>query len=104
MMPILVMVFNTAGMGGAYLIAVTIKGISAGTFINRTQQWLDPEDIYEGLIKAVVFGLAVTLIGCYKGYNASGGAKGVGQATTEAMVASAVSIVVLDYLVGVALH
>jgi phospholipid/cholesterol/gamma-HCH transport system permease protein len=104
MMPVLVMVFNTAGMGGAYLIAVTMKGISAGTFINRTQQWLDPEDIYEGLIKAAVFGLVVTLIGCYKGYNASGGAKGVGQATTEAMVASAVAIVVLDYLVGVALH
>jgi phospholipid/cholesterol/gamma-HCH transport system permease protein len=104
MVPILTMLFNTAGMGGAYLIAVTIKGISAGTFINRTQQWLDPEDIYEGLIKGAVFGLAVTLIGCYKGYHASGGAKGVGQATTEAMVAAAVTIVVLDYLVGVALH
>ncbi len=104
MVPMLTMLFNTAGMVGAYLIAVNVHGISAGTFIYRTQQWLDPEDINEGLIKAVVFGLAVTLIGCYKGYNASGGAKGVGQATTEAMVASAVSIVVLDYVVGVALH
>jgi phospholipid/cholesterol/gamma-HCH transport system permease protein len=104
MVPMLSMLFNTAGMVGAYLIAVNIHGISAGTFLNRTQQWLDPEDINEGLIKAVVFGIAVTLIGCYKGYNASGGAKGVGQATTEAMVASALSIVVLDYVVGVALH
>ena len=104
MVPVLVMVFNTAGMAGAYLISVTIKGISAGTFISRTQQWLDPEDIAEGLIKGAVFGLAVTLIGCYKGYHASGGAKGVGQATTEAMVASAVSIFILDYLVGVMLH
>lgn len=104
MVPVLVMVFNTAGMAGAYLISVTIKGISAGTFISRTQQWLDPEDIAEGLIKGAVFGLSVTLIGCYKGYHASGGAKGVGQATTEAMVASAVSIFILDYLVGVMLH
>ena len=104
MVPLLSMLFNTAGMAGAYVIAVYLRGISAGTFINRTQQWLDPEDIAEGLIKAVVFGFAVTLIGCYKGYNASGGAKGVGQATTQAMVAAALAIVMLDYVVGVALH
>jgi len=104
MVPLLSMLFNTAGMAGAYIIAVYLRGISAGTFINRTQQWLDPEDIAEGLIKAVVFGFAVTLIGCYKGYNASGGAKGVGQATTQAMVAAALAIVMLDYVVGVALH
>jgi phospholipid/cholesterol/gamma-HCH transport system permease protein len=61
-------------------------------------------DIYEGLIKAAVFGLSVTLIACFKGYHASGGAKGVGKATTEAMVASALSIFILDYLVGVLLH
>ena len=104
MVPLLSMLFNTAGMAGAYVIAVYLRGISAGTFINRTQQWLDPEDVAEGLIKAVVFGFAVTLIGCYKGYNAKGGAKGVGQATTQAMVAAALAIVVLDYIVGVALH
>ncbi len=104
MVPLLTMLFNTAGMAGAYVVAVNLRGISAGTFIYRTQQWLDPEDINEGLIKAAVFGLTVTLIGCYKGYNASGGAKGVGQATTEAMVASALAIVMLDYVVGVALH
>jgi phospholipid/cholesterol/gamma-HCH transport system permease protein len=104
MVPLLTMLFNTAGMAGAYFVAVNLKGISPGTFIYRTQQWLDPEDITEGLVKAAVFGLAVTLVGCYKGYNASGGAKGVGQATTEAMVASALAIVMLDYLLGVALH
>ncbi len=46
----------------------------------------------------------MTLVGCYKGYNASGGAKGVGQATTEAMVTSALAIFILDYFVGVMLH
>ena len=49
-------------------------------------------------------GLSVTLVCCYKGYNASGGAKGVGQATTQAMVASALSIFILDFFVGVMLH
>lgn len=104
MVPVLVMVFNSAGMAGAYLVSVTMKGISAGTFISRTQQWLDPEDIAEGLIKGAVFGLAVSLIGCYKGFHASGGAKGVGKATTDAMVASALAIFILDYIVGVILH
>jgi len=78
--------------------------VSAGTFLTRTQQWLDPSDIFEGLVKGAVFGLVVTLIGCYKGYHATGGAKGVGQATTEAMVSSALSIFILDYLVGVLIH
>jgi phospholipid/cholesterol/gamma-HCH transport system permease protein len=104
MVPMLVMLFNLAGMSGAYFVAVAVKGISAGTFLARVHQWLDPEDIAEGLIKGAVFGISVTLIACYKGFNAAGGAKGVGSATTEAMVTSALAIFILDYLVGVALH
>jgi phospholipid/cholesterol/gamma-HCH transport system permease protein len=104
MVPILTMIFNTTGMCGSYFVSVIGNNISAGTFLNRTQQWLDPLDLYEGLIKGAVFGLSVTLVCCYKGYNASGGAKGVGQATTEAMVASALSIFILDFFVGVMLR
>lgn len=104
MVPALVMLFNTAGMFGAYTVSVFVKGISAGTFLARTQQWLDPEDIAEGLIKGAVFGLAVTAIACFKGFHASGGAKGVGAATTQAMVQSALAIFILDYFVGVLLH
>jgi phospholipid/cholesterol/gamma-HCH transport system permease protein len=102
--PILTLLFDTSGMLGAYFVSVSVKGVSAGTFIARTRQWLDPEDVYEGLIKGAVFGLSVALICCFKGYNASGGAKGVGKATTEAMVASALSIFILDFFVGVLLH
>jgi phospholipid/cholesterol/gamma-HCH transport system permease protein len=104
MVPMLTMLFDTAGLGGGYFVAVLVKGVSAGTFLTRTQQWLDPEDIVEGLVKAAVFGFTVTLIGCFKGFHASGGAKGVGKATTEAMVSSALAIFILDYLVGVLLH
>lgn len=104
MVPVLVMVFDAAGLAGGYFVSVLVKGVSAGTWLARTQQWLDPEDIAEGLIKGAVFGLYVALVACFKGYNASGGAKGVGLATTQAMVMSALGIFVLDYFVGVILH
>jgi len=104
MVPLLAMVFDTLGMAGGYFFSVIVQGVSAGTFMARTHQWLDPEDIVEGLIKAAFFGLSVTLICCYKGYHASGGAKGVGQATTEAMVNSALSIFILDLMITLALH
>lgn len=104
MVPLLVMIFDLMGLGGGYFVAVMVKSLSAGTFITRTQQWLDPEDIGEGLVKGAVFGLFVALVACFKGYHASGGAKGVGKATTDAMVASALGIFILDYFVGVIMH
>jgi len=104
MVPVLTMLFNTLGMAGSYAVVVLAGNVSAGTFISRTQQWLAPSDFYETLIKGAIFGLSVALICCYKGFNASGGAKGVGQATTEAMVASALSIFILDFIVGVLMH
>lgn len=104
MVPMLVMIFDLLGLAGGYFVAVGVKGLSAGTFITRTQQWLDPEDINEGIIKGAVFGLYIALVACFKGFNASGGAKGVGIATTQAMVASALGIFILDYFVGVLLH
>ncbi|HYV48297.1 MAG TPA: ABC transporter permease [Myxococcaceae bacterium] len=104
MVPVLTLIFDLCGLGGGYFVSVVVKNVSAGTFIARTQQWLDPEDIVEGLIKGAVFGLTIALIACFKGYHASGGAKGVGQATTQAMVQSALGIFILDYFVGVLLH
>jgi phospholipid/cholesterol/gamma-HCH transport system permease protein len=104
MVPMLTMLFDLAGLAGGYFDAVTVRGGSAAAFFSRTHDWLDPEDIGEGLIKAAVFGLYVALVACYKGYNASGGAKGVGTATTQAMVSSALGIFILDYFVGVILH
>ncbi len=104
MVPMLTILFDLAGLAGGYFVSVVVKGGSAGTWISRTQDWLDPEDISEGLVKGAVFGLFVALVACHKGYHASGGAKGVGAATTQAMVSSALGIFILDYFVGVILH
>jgi phospholipid/cholesterol/gamma-HCH transport system permease protein len=102
--PLLAMLFDTAGVFGGFAVAVLVKGLSVGTFVLRTQDIVGPEDVWEGLVKAAVFGLVVMLIACYNGYYASGGAKGVGQATTRAMVSSAVAVFILDYLLGLLFH
>ena len=102
--PMLTMIFDTAGIGGGYFVAVGLRGLSAGTFLLRTQNVLAPQDIWEGLTKGAVFGFTVTLIACYRGFNASGGATGVGRATTRAMVDAALAIFIEDYLLGLAFH
>jgi len=104
MVPLLTMIFDTAGLSGGFFVAVPLKGLSVGTFVLRTQNLLAPADIWEGLAKGAVFGFTVTLIACYRGFNASGGAKGVGQATTRAMVDAAVAVFIEDYLMGLVFH
>jgi phospholipid/cholesterol/gamma-HCH transport system permease protein len=102
--PMLTMIFDAAGLWGGYFVAVGLKGLSAGTFLLRTQSFLAPGDVWEGLAKGAVFGFTVTLIACYRGFHASGGAKGVGRATTRAMVDAALAIFIEDYFLGLAFH
>ncbi len=97
MLPLLTMVFNVMGLVGAYIFAVILKGVDPGIFIYNIRWFTDVRDLSSGLIKAAVFGLAVALIGCYQGYNASGGAKGVGVATMRAVVTSYVAVLALDF-------
>jgi len=99
MLPLLTIVFNVVGMLGAYVFAVVIKNVDEGMFIHNIRWFTDAEDLGMGLIKGAVFGLTLALIGCFEGYNASGGAKGVGLATMRAVVTSSVAILVLDYVV-----
>jgi phospholipid/cholesterol/gamma-HCH transport system permease protein len=103
MVPALTLLFNALGMVGCYLVIVYVEHLSAGTMLARVQSWLDPGDLMESVIKGAVFGTTVILIACHKGFNASGGSKGVGRATTEAMVLSAVAIFLLDYVLDLIL-
>ena len=105
MVPLLTMIFDTAGLFGGFFVAVPLKGLSVGHLRARGPRtsWR-PQDIWEGLTKGAVFGFTVTLIACYRGYNARGGAKGVGQATTRAMVDAAVAIFIEDYFMGLLFH
>jgi phospholipid/cholesterol/gamma-HCH transport system permease protein len=99
MVPILTMIFNMVGIFGAWLVCVQLLGLDHGIFVDKVRWIVDGKDLMQGMIKALVFGLAVVLIACRQGFYAKGGAAGVGQATTSAVVQSAVSILALDYVV-----
>ncbi len=97
MMPILCAVFDFVGIVASYVVGVGFSGVDFGSFDAMIDTMLIPFDIFGGLIKAAIFGLIVSFIGCYKGFYASGGAKGVGEATTDAVVYASVTVLILDY-------
>ena len=97
MVPALTIVSDFVGIIGGYFVGVPILGINAGTFTKNIYTIVGLDDIYNGLIKAAVFGLILSLIGCFKGFRTTGGAEGVGRATTEAVVLASISILISDY-------
>ena len=97
MMPIMTMVFNIVGLCGAYLYSIYLEHIDLGQFIEQFTYWTDPKDYIIGATKAAVFGLTLSVAACYEGFNVRGGAKEVGLATTQAVVAGSVSVLVSDY-------
>ncbi|MGB0647052.1 MAG: MlaE family ABC transporter permease [Bradymonadia bacterium] len=97
MVPVLSGLFTLVGMVGCYFVGVVLLGIDEGIFLEKVRWFVDPSDLSSGLIKSCVFGGILTLVGCYKGFYASGGARGVGLATTQSVVASSVIILVSDY-------
>ena len=98
--PILTLLFFVVGMGGAYLVAVIFQHVDQGQWIANLRDIVAPVDVVQGLIKSVVFGFLVALIGCYQGFHASGGGRGVGIGTTRAVVLGSVSTLVLDYFLS----
>ena len=98
MLPVLTCISNFVGIVGGYIVGVKLLGINEGSFLSRIEKVLEFQDISNGLIKAAVFGVIMSVICCFKGFYTQGGAAGVGRATTEAVVASSVSILVADYV------
>lgn len=98
MLPLLVVIADIIGVFGGYLVAVYKLGFNPANYLQNTFDALQTEDVVSGLVKAAVFGLIVTLMGCYHGYTSRGGAQGVGAATTNAVVSSAILILCFDYI------
>jgi len=97
MVPLLSLLFVTMAMAGGYGVAVWLEHVDPGVFVENARWLVETKDLVQGLVKATVFGCALTVISCAQGFNASGGAKGVGIGTTRAVVGSFVTILVLDY-------
>jgi phospholipid/cholesterol/gamma-HCH transport system permease protein len=99
MFPVLTMVFNVIGYGGGYVMGIFVARIPVGPFLEHTREFMNPSDILHGLYKAVVFGAIVSVITTWRGYAAFGGAKGVGEGTTRAVVMSSIAVLAADYVI-----
>ncbi|MCB9665514.1 MAG: ABC transporter permease [Alphaproteobacteria bacterium] len=102
-MPMLTAIFDFVGIAGSYVVSVHVLGLTEPEFMVRLADWVDWEDIWTGLFKAFVFGLIMGTVACYKGFYTRGGAKGVGIATTTAVVVSSVAILVANFFIAWAL-
>jgi len=98
MLPLLCIVYTCVGMAGGWLVAVDLLGVDPGVFIDRVRLYTLPKDLFMGVIKSSVFGFLIAAIACRQGFDASGGARGVGLATTRAVVQSAVAILIANYV------
>ncbi len=99
MLPFVVIVADIIGVFGGYLISIYKLGFSPYMYLRNTFDYLKFSDIASGLLKASIFGYFVCLIGCFYGYTSNGGAQGVGNATTKAVVSSSIIILLMDYLI-----
>ena len=97
MLPLLVVVADFLGVMGGYAISVGMLDQNPAVYIEKSTQFMELDDMYSGIIKAVFFGMLISVIGCTEGFHCRGGAEGVGRATTSAVVIACMSILVSDY-------
>lgn len=96
-LPLLTVIADAIGLLGGLLIAVTHLGISADFFYNSLVQNIELSDLMSGISKSFFFGYLIAIIACMKGLTVTGGADGVGRATTSSVVAASISVLVADF-------
>jgi phospholipid/cholesterol/gamma-HCH transport system permease protein len=97
-LPLLVAVADIIGVMGGFVVSTQSLGFNGATYVRNTLDFMTSGDVTSGLVKAGVFGFLLTLMGCFHGYTSRGGAQGVGRATTNAVVSSAVLIFASNYI------
>jgi phospholipid/cholesterol/gamma-HCH transport system permease protein len=102
MLPVLTMAADVVGFIGGYAVGVLVVHINPVEYLQTAQSLLTMWDVWGGLLKTIVFGMMISIIACYKGLNARGGAKGVGEATTSSVVTSLISLFVANYFLSIA--
>jgi phospholipid/cholesterol/gamma-HCH transport system permease protein len=101
-MPLLAATFTLIALYGAQLIGVQQMGVDAGAYWSQTQNAVHLRDVWEGVVKSLVFGIAVNLVAVYEGYHSEPTPEGVGLATTRTVVISSVLVLLLNYLLTAA--
>lgn len=100
MMPLLNGFFIIFGMLAAYISGITLFNIDTGLFLDKIRWITSTDHVMQGMVKTVIFGAIFSTISCYIGFRAKGGAKGVGIATTKAVVLSLVTIIISDFFIS----
>ena len=98
-LPFLVLVGNSIGILGGWIIAIMQLELNSTIYLVNTIETLKFNDIFQGLVKASFFGFIVTLMGCYNGLICSKGAQGVGNASTNSVVSASILILISNYLI-----
>ena len=96
-LPLLIALADAVGIFGGYFVSVIAMGANPVTYLDITFQYMELDDLMSGLVKAAVFGLLISTIGCAKGYHTRGGAEGVGRSTTAAVVSGSIAVLVVNF-------
>lgn len=99
MLPLLVLVADIIGVLGGFIVSVYDFGFNSTTYLKSTWNSLETLGFISGLVKAAVFGFLVALMGTYHGYHSKGGAQGVGQATTNAVVSASILLLLFNFII-----
>jgi len=102
MLPFLTIAADVIGFIGGYAVGVFVVHINPVEYMQTAQSLLNVWDIWGGLLKTGIFGMMIAIIACYRGLDAKGGAKGVGEATTSSVVTSLISLFVVNYFLSIA--
>ena len=100
MLPALTVFADVVAIAGGWLVSILTMDVTSHTFVSGLKLYFKIQDVFSGLMKAFAFGAIIALMGCYFGLRSEGGAEGVGVATTHAVVASCLLILIVDYLLA----
>ncbi len=100
MLPVITVFANAIAIFGGYVVAITSIGVSTATYVNSLRDFFYYKDLFSGLLKSFIFGGIIGTMGCHYGFATEGGAEGVGLATTRAVVASCVLVLISDYVLA----
>ena len=98
MVPLLTILSDTVGLIGGWLISVLVLKIPGGLYFQSSIDALTPSDLIGGVIKPIVFGYIIAMVGCYMGLQTTGGTQGVGRSTTQSVVVCSVIVLASDFV------